>query len=446
MKVKISIFFVLVMCCLLIFSCQEKTKNNNNNNQPSVEDTSETSDSPEKEDNTNSKVNENITNNKAEENTEDNFEPFLKNNNKKFRIAVVQSGEFGNYFTIFKNIYEAFIEFNWIKDKTIFDDPEAEKTVKTFIDKLNTTDYSDYLEFPKELFFSFDWLPEYKDKEKFKEIINNNNVDLIISLGTLSSEILSQYDDDNFKTPVMALGISDPIGANIIDSYEDSGKDYLTVMCNPDRFVRQVRLFHDIVNFKTLGIIYPDTEKGRFYGAVKDVNKVAEEKGFKIIENTNVTAVKGEMPDNPTEEQKNEWEEKRKKAREEYLEAIEDLAQKVDAIYFGIYSDGYNIENINEIMKIIHKYKIPTFSMEGSKFVKHGVLFSIGYTKTGIFNAKNIIRIFKGKKARSLKQLYDTAPSLAVNMEEAEIIGFNIPSRFLGSANEIYKKITKYKE
>src|SRR3546814_17102349 len=65
-------------------------------------------------------------------------------------------------------------------------------------------------------------------------------------------------------------------------SAADSGRDNLHTRIEPERYQRQVRLFHEIVPFKQLGIVYEDSEAGRTYAAVSAVEQVGRELGFAI--------------------------------------------------------------------------------------------------------------------------------------------------------------------
>src|SRR3546814_20844182 len=73
-----------------------------------------------------------------------------------------------------------------------------------------------------------------------------------------------------------------PLAAKIADSAADSGRDNLHTRIEPERYQRQVRLFHEIVPFKQLGIVYEDSEAGRTYAAVSAVEQVVRELGFAI--------------------------------------------------------------------------------------------------------------------------------------------------------------------
>src|SRR3546814_16923436 len=74
--------------------------------------------------------------------------------------------------------------------------------------------------------------------------------------------------------PTIVGSTSDPLAAKIADSAADSGRDNLHTRIEPERYQRQVRLFHEIVPFKQLGIVYEDSEAGRTYAAVSAVEQV----------------------------------------------------------------------------------------------------------------------------------------------------------------------------
>ena len=50
-----------------------------------------------------------------------------------------------------------------------------------------------------------------------------------------------------------------------------AARDNLHARVQPDHYQRQIQLLHDIVPFKTLGLVYEDTEAGRTYAAIDKV-------------------------------------------------------------------------------------------------------------------------------------------------------------------------------
>jgi len=362
------------------------------------------------------------------------LEPFLKEGNRKHNIAVVIYGiweDFPDYSEVFVGMINGLIEIGWMDDITEADfyyDPDM-RQIREVIDilkMLEENEYSDYLTFSRNLYFDLEWDTDTAKSRTFRNLLSeDSSVDLIIALGTGPGQVFSTLED--LRIPVVADSISDPLGSEIITSYDDSGRDNLTVRVDPDRYKRQIRMFYDVVGFERLGIIYEDTDEGRAYGAVSDVELIAQEKGFKIVHNTNVLPV----------------DEGEEACETRYLVAVEELCREADAIYLGIVN-GLSARNLPNIMEIMNRYQIPSFSMKGSAYVKLGVLFGVSESEevaTGIHNAKNIIQILRGKLPRSINQIFEHVPHIAINLAEANRIEYDIPIDIIASSDEIYTNI-----
>lgn len=76
----------------------------------------------------------------------------------------------------------------------------------------------------------------------------------------LGGQDLASADID---IPVVVASVTNAVEAGIIPSVEDSGRDNLVAVIEPERFKHQVMLFHDIFKFKKLGIAYEDSSSGR---------------------------------------------------------------------------------------------------------------------------------------------------------------------------------------
>jgi ABC-type uncharacterized transport system substrate-binding protein len=353
----------------------------------------------------------------------ENLAPFQKTGNQKFRVAILESGEWYGYPENFLGILNALMDLGWMQKITF--SAEAQKTIVGLLKELNSQPYSDYIEFPQDMYFSFDWDEKKASDPTYQKIITQSkNLDAIISFGTAASRAATT--PATFDIPVIVTAVSDPVKSGIIQSVTDSGKDYVTAFCDPERFVRQVRLFYDVIKFKKLGLLYTDSTSGKTYAALDDVMAVAKEKGFEIVSNTNLI----EEDNNP-------------KAPEQYVTALKELAPKVDAIYLTIQA-GLTVQNLQQILPIIEANKLPSFAMEGSSYVKHGVLFSISayqLSAVGEFNAKNMIRIFQGTAPRKLNQIFSITPKIAINLKAAEHIGYDVPVDILGTSDEVYTEI-----
>jgi ABC-type uncharacterized transport system substrate-binding protein len=249
------------------------------------------------------------------------------------------------------------------------------------------------------------------------------DIDLMIAMGTWAGQDLA---NDKHSTPTEVISASDPIASGIIKSVEDSGFDHIHAQIDPYRYERQLRVFHDIVGFKKMGICYEDTEAGRSYAAVDTVEKISKERGFQIVR----AFTKSDVADT-------------KLAEESVKKAFKDLVKKCDAIYVTV-QGGVSYRSIPKLVEITNSHQIPTFSQSGSEEVKYGFLASLsqaGFKYIGEFHAQIIAKILNGAQPRKLRQLFEEPPKIAINLKTAEIIGFDPPVDILLAADEIFQEI-----
>lgn len=349
------------------------------------------------------------------------------NNQKKWRIGYVEGGSWFTYPLNLKSIIEGLMDLGWITKKEIvieqgFDDS------KKFWDWITHNIQSDYIEFPQDAFWSSNWLVPGRKKAVdtiIKRWQDKNDIDLLLALGTRAGQDLATNDH---SIPTIVIDASDPVAAKIIRSAEDSGYDHVHARCDPNRFQRQIRLFHEIVGFDTLGVPYMDSEIGRSYSAIDDVEKIAQEHNFR--------AVLQPYPYIP------DW------SPEQYYALGVNSFQKlgetgIEAIYITEQT-AMDLKNLPNLVKILLKYKIPSFAQSSSELVKRGALLSIsqaGYKYVGQFHAETIAKILNGATPRHLPQIFEAPQRIAINMKTAELIGFDPPVHWLGIADEIYTEI-----
>jgi len=351
------------------------------------------------------------------------------NGGKKWRVAFCQGGNFVSYVDTFKDTVKGLQKLGWIEPMDIpsFKDPSDTKSLWNWLSK---NAKSEYIEFVENAYYSSDW-----DKEKRKkiqsEIIDRVNkkkdIDMIIAVGTWAGSDLA---NDLHTTPTMNMSVSNPLDAKIIKSATDSGRDHIHSKIDPDRYKRHVRIFYDIFKFKKLGIIYEDSEEGRVYSAMKDIEFVAKELGFEIIEcHTKASKDKKEVLDSA-------------------LKCYEKLATEVDAIYKTVHTQ-LDFDSIKPLLEITYKNKIPTFSQYGPQEVKYGVLMSISalnFHLQGYFHANAIAKVFNGAKPRELNMILEDPPNIAINMEVAKKIGYKPSIDVLNVADTIIAKIEEVKK
>jgi len=370
------------------------------------------------------------------EDDESYYTPFKKPDGSRFRVAVMQSGEYFSYADVFEGTLKGLMTIGWIREVPPllsgfagYARYEDGKTVTNILAELAKHNYSDYLEFSQDAFFDLKWNDDNAKSREFKRLTApGSGIDLVIALGTQVSTILAK--PEKFPIPVIVDSISDPVGSGIIASLEDSGRDYLSGAVDPDQDIRQVRLFHSVIKFQKLGILYENSEIGRAYGAVDDIQKVASEYGFKVVASTNV------LGDPEDEDDDAAWE----RAEARYVAALDALCPKVDAVYLAVQA-GLSEFSLPDVVAVLNKHKKPSFIMEGKNFVRDGILLGesdSNLVAKGIFNGKKIVNIFKGKKPRDLPQVYEHVPHIAINLDTAATIGYDVSIDIIASADEVF--------
>lgn len=346
----------------------------------------------------------------------------IMNNGERWRIGYFEGGEYTDYQKVLTETVKGLMALGWV-DKTEIPEQPGEQTAQLW-QWLHTV-HSDYIEFVPDAHYSAQW-DESKLDDVTDEVIarlHRNDLDLMIAMGTLAGKALSNNRHD---TPTMVLSTSDPIAAGIIKSVADSGYDHIHATVDPSRYDRQVRVFHDIVGFKRLGVAYENSDNGRSYAALDVIEKLSRERHFEIVR----CYTQSDISDMAVAEASVE-------------QCFRELAPQVDAIYVTV-QGGVNEQSIATLVNIANKHTVPTFSQSGAEEVRKGLLLSLsqaGFRYVGEFHAQTFAKVFNGAKPNQLAQFFEEPPRMAVNLKTAEIVGFNPPLLLLGAADEVYRDI-----
>ncbi len=346
--------------------------------------------------------------------------PRLKDDGKKFRVIYIQGGPYYEYDQVFLAVIGQLGLMGWAnKIKLPASVTTSAKDLYRYL--AAHPEWSRYIEFPEDGFYDNDWKEEAR-KKTMERIAQRKDIDMVFAYGTWGGQDMKKMPA-GFKVPVVVMDVSDALGAGIVDSNSDSGRDNLTARVDPLRYQRQIRLFNDIIGFKKLGMAFEDTVEGRSYAAIKDVEKVAKERDFQVITERHPGYVKS-----------------KEKAEAWLIDAVRRLAPKVDAFYLT-QQLALDDTSLPKILDILDKHKVPTFSQAGTIEVKKGALLSIatsGFKYVAEYHAKKIGRILNGAKPRSLPLLFEDPAKIAINLKTAQKIGFDPPVDILGAADEIF--------
>ncbi|GAB6059310.1 ABC transporter substrate binding protein [Desulfonatronum parangueonense] len=346
------------------------------------------------------------------------------NDGQKWRIGYLEGGSFPDYEVIFLKIVAGLMDLGWIKPAALPTEynPDHRQTWEWAADNLQ----SDYLEFVKDAFYTSGFDADLRQATKAEllgRLQQDKDLDLILAMGTWAGLDLA---NDQHATATVVASTSNPLGSGIIKSMDDSGFDHLHAKVEPERYALQLRLFHDIIGFTSLGLVYEDSVEGRTFAALDEAELVAQERGLTLhhcfANNNNVSL---------------------EQASSEVQACYEELAPQVEAMYITVHR-GEGLHNLPNLLPSLLEYNVATFAMAGSEFVRHGVLLSIaqaGFAYVGRFHAVTMAQIFNGATPRDLPQRWNAPPKIAINLSTAGMIGFDPPFDILAAADEIYDRI-----
>lgn len=348
------------------------------------------------------------------------------NNGKKWRVVFYEGGPHANYYHYLEATIRGLMNFGWIEKSDLTKIQRKRKDTKRPWNWLVNKSESEYLEFLEDGYYSANWDDDQRQTNRSKlldRLTSQDDIDLVIAMGTWAGLDLA---NDEHSVPTIVMSTSDPVESGIIKSKDDSGYDHVHARVDPYRYERQLRIFHDIIKFKKLGIAFEDSIYGRSYSAIDTVEKVAADIGFDVVK----CYTKSDISDTEV-------------ASKSVIRCFDKLSKKVDAIYVTI-QGGVNTESIPKLVEIANKNSIPTFSQLGAKEVQQGFLFSIsrpGFKPAGLFLSATIAQILNGAKPRQLKQVFEETPSIAINLKTAEIVGLYLYADILAAADTIYREI-----
>ena len=348
----------------------------------------------------------------------------ITNDGEKWRIGYYEGGAYINYQKQLTETVKGLMQLGWL-EKAQLPEQTGEAT-DTLWNWLSTEAKSDYIEFVADAHYSAFWENENRSKVEDKIVYRLNNdkdIDLMIAMGTWAGKGLANY---RHRVNTLVFSTSNPISSGIIKSVEDSGFDHVHVRVDPKRNERQLLVFHEMIGFHKLGVIYEDSLAGRSYAAIETIEALSESHDFDVVR----CHTKSDTSDQESAEQG-------------VIKCFKELVKEADAIYVT-QQGGVNSNSIPRLVEIANKHKIPTFSQSGAREVRYGILASLsraGYKYVGRFHAETIAKVLNGALPNQLNQLFEEPPKIALNLKTAEIIGFDPPIVLLGATDELFDEI-----
>jgi ABC-type uncharacterized transport system substrate-binding protein len=303
----------------------------------------------------------------------------LANGYDKYNVAYYEAGEFGVYTE------------TWEGTKRQLDD-------MGLLGKLDVK----YYESPG-------WDKDDKVHEVIaKKLMNDKDLDLIIGMGTKAVDVLLK--NNNNKTPIIGMALSDALKSGFIKNVSDTGIDNFTTRYFPKRWLMLADTFYNLTKFKNIGLLFANTPEGHVYANYKQWTNISDKYGFKV----SVRYMSEE------------------ETYEEVKRGLLDLINidKIDAFYISaILPFDFREDEACSLLKLLADNKIQAFSRDGLPHIEKGALIGLtgtDWNSVGKFHARQIKEILiDKKKPREVNFIYNNRFTLAINLKTLKYIGFD---------------------
>lgn len=347
-----------------------------------------------------------------------------------WRIGYIETKPFSNYAATLANIVYALQELGLVSGIDGLPYRPDQVDTRGIWDWLARHDLGPQIEFVADAYYSYEGLKGTEITQAAESIVRRlreiQDIDLMIAMGTEAGKTMAS---GAHRTPVLVFSTSNAVQAGIIQSVEDPGKDHIWAHVDPDRYRRQLEIFHDIFHFKRLGIAYEDSQSGRTFAAVADVEAVALERGFEIVR---------ELVKQPNPDQGEAF-------YAALIAANRRLAQQVDAVYFGLFI-GMQPTRLAEVLAPFVERKIPVFAQQAPDGVRYGALMSVAranFQGIGRFGAAAIAKVMQGTKPRHIGQVYENSANILLNLQVARAIDYRPRFEILLVADEVFQQVER---
>ncbi|MDF2855002.1 MAG: transporter substrate-binding protein [Neobacillus sp.] len=225
-----------------------------------------------------------------------------------------------------------------------------------------------------------------------------DKVDLIFANATPSATAALNATKE---IPIIFTSVTDPVVAELVEALDKPGENITGTTDNhPEGTAKTINFMIDEVNAKEIGVIYNSGEPNSIV-QVKEVKKLAEAKGAKLVEVSVSTSA-------------------------EVKQAAESLVGRVDSIY--IPTDNTVVSALESVISVANSKKIPLFVGELDS-MKKGAIAASGfeYFDLGYQSGLMAVEILKGnKKASEMPVELPKSLTLMINKKAAETQGVEV--------------------
>lgn len=218
--------------------------------------------------------------------------------------------------------------------------------------------------------------------------------DLNFAIATPAAQAMLNVDSE---TPSVFTAVTDPVGAELVDSMEKPGGN-MTGSVDATDVSGQIDMLVKVVpDAKKVGIFYNSSEVNSEIQA-EEAKKALEEKGIEVVIKTVAST-------------------------NDVQQVMTSLANQVDALYFP--TDNTVASTASTIGEILMEAKVP--AMGSDEAVIDGVLFTYGvdYHAIGVQAGELAVKILEGEDPAKLAVATPDTAAIAVNEEMAKAVGID---------------------
>jgi putative ABC transport system substrate-binding protein len=255
---------------------------------------------------------------------------------------------------------------------------------------------------------TFDAKQNKDSLSKFMDGLDRSKkIDLIYTFGTTATQVAMSKIKD---VPIVFTIVADPVSAGIAASWESSGNN-VTGASHLVPFESQYKALSRVKKITKLGMIYNPKEANSVI-ARDQMKRLGVENGYTLVEA--IVSDKSEIE-----------------------KAVQALIGKVDYIYLP--SDSLIISNGADVMRLINRYRIPTFSAVEGLVRDNGALVGLvsSYFKVGELAAQKAVKVLEGAKPTEVPVGTLVTFSFLVNAKTMKEIGAVVPVTVLRGAEVI---------
>ena len=343
--------------------------------------------------------------------------PCKRPDGEPFHIAFMDLGPpIESSWLCLKGFAEGLQSMGYIDENIDF--TQAPEEFYAYYDFLNANNKGDMVVFDKEPYM----IGMDRDQEIADTLVkeaSEGNLDIVVATGTDPGLFLK---DLNLPIPFLVCLATDPVGAGIIDSPENTGNENIWAMVEPNPFRHQFAGYRKMLGFDNICIVSVE--------GLDDINgnplyhEEAREQGLNVVDIV------------MTEEQS---------LKDNYGQIIRDKLESSDlgnseAILF-VYGtmDGANAPLLSEYSA---QKGLPSLIGDGDDICESGGMMCLScfdYEGYGHFAASVASNVFHGQKAGEQPCLYTSSPHVVLNMTTAKNTGYKTGMDFLRSVDKIFR-------